>query len=251
MTRFSYELAGPIGTSATLGLIVLQTDETIEHDFRRIFTANDISLYVTRVPSGLEVTSDTLAMMSGNLPAAANLLPKSLTYDVVGYGCTSGTAVIGPAKIAEQVKSGCSALQVTDPLSALVAMCEHRGVRRLGFLSPYIASVSQTLRDALATRQIETPVFGSFDEGEEAKVARISENSLYHATMTLGQSSEVDAVFLSCTNLRTLDVIPRIEQDLGKPVYSSSQVLAWHMARLAGVKLSLAEKRLNLNAAKT
>jgi maleate isomerase len=237
MTHFHFELAGPIGTKATLGLVVLQSDETIEHDFRRLFRADDVALYVTRVPSGLEVTGETLATMSENLPASARLLPRALVYDVVGYGCTSGTAVIGPEMIATQVKSGCDARQVTEPLSALVAICTHRNVHRLGFLSPYIASVSQTLRDALNARGVQTPVFGSFDEGEEAKVARISQKSLYDAAMALGQSPDVDAVFLSCTNLRTLDVIPKIEADLGKPVFSSNQVLAWHMAHLAGIDI--------------
>ncbi|MGJ8617895.1 MAG: maleate cis-trans isomerase family protein [Sulfitobacter sp.] len=238
MPPFDYTLEGPIGTRATLALVVLQSDETIEHDFRRIFAAPDISLYVTRVPSGLDVTTDTLATMSAALPAAARLLPTALKYDVVGYGCTSGTAVIGPDKIAEQIKAGCDAAQVTEPLSALVAICRDRGISRIAFLSPYIESVSATLREALNARGIETPVFGSFDEGEETKVAKISQQSLYDAALALGTSDEVDAVFMSCTNLRTLDVIPRIEATLGKPVFSSNQVLAWHMAKLAGVALT-------------
>lgn len=235
---FTYTLEGPIGTRATLGLVVLQSDETIEHDFRRLFTAPDISLYVTRVPSGLDVTTDTLATMSAALPAAAGLLPRALQYDVVGYGCTSGTAVIGPDKIAEQVKAGCAAAQVTEPLSALVAICAARGITRIAFLSPYIESVSQTLRDALNAGGVATPVFGSFDEGEETKVAKISQQSLFDAAMVLGASDDVEAVFMSCTNLRTLDVIPRIEKALGKPVFSSNQVLAWHMAQLIGVELA-------------
>ncbi|MGC1495985.1 MAG: Asp/Glu racemase [Sulfitobacter sp.] len=237
---FPYTLEGPIGTRATLGLVVLQSDETIEHDFRRMFTDPDISLYVTRVPSALDVTTDTLATMSAALPAAAGLLPTALSYDVVGYGCTSGTAVIGPDKIAQQVKAGCAAAQVTEPLSALVAICVARNITRIAFLSPYIESVSQTLRDALNARGVATPVFGSFDEGEETKVAKISQQSLFDAAMALGASDSVEAVFMSCTNLRTLDVMPRIEKALGKPVFSSNQVLAWHMAQLAGVELTQA-----------
>ncbi|MGB3243348.1 MAG: Asp/Glu racemase [Sulfitobacter sp.] len=235
MTHFNYTLEGPIGTRATLGLVVLQTDETLEHDFRRLFTAPDVSLYVTRVPSGADVTPETLASMSVALPAATRLLPPALTYDVVGYGCTSGTAVIGPDMIAKQVRAGCRAAHVTEPVSALVALCAARGVSRLAFLSPYIESVSATLRHALNVRGVATPVFGSFDEAEETRVAKISKSSLYDAAMALGASDQVDAVFLSCTNLRTLDVIPQIEADIGKPVFSSNQALAWHMGNLAGL----------------
>ena len=238
MTHFDYTLEGPIGTRATLALVALQTDETIEHDFRRLFPSDAVSLYITRVPSGADVTTETLASMAQALPAATRLLPPELAYDVVGYGCTSGTAVIGPDMIAQQVRQGCAADQVTEPLSALVALCDARGVARLAFLSPYIESVSGTLREALNSRGIQTPVFGSFNEAEETKVAKISKQSLYDAAMTLGASGDVDAVFLSCTNLRTLDVIPLIEKDLGKPVFSSNQALAWHIAQLAGVALN-------------
>ncbi len=235
MTHFDYTLDGPIGTQATLGMIVLQTDETLEHDLRRSFTAPDISLYVSRVPSGADVTPDTLAQMSAALPVAAKLLPPELSYDVVGYGCTSGTAVIGAEKIAEQVRAGCRTKHVTDPLTALSALCEAKGITRLAFLSPYIETVSRTLRDALAAEGVTSPIFGSFNEAEETKVAKISKDSLYEAAMTLGAAPEAQAIFLSCTNLRTLDVIPRIEADLGKPVFSSNQALIWHMRDLAGL----------------
>lgn len=235
---FGYELTGPIGSRATLGLIALQADETIEHDFRRLFPVDDVALYVSRVPSGLEVTGDTLAAMSRDLPAAAELMPRSVSFDVVGYGCTSGTSVIGAGRVAELVSGSCQTEKVTEPLSALIAACAALGVSRLSFLSPYIESVSSSLRDALQLSGISCPVFGSFDEAEEARVARIDPPSIVSAAIELGRSADTDAVFLSCTNLRTLDVLAEIEEALGKPALSSNQVLAWHMARLSGISLT-------------
>lgn len=236
MSGFSYSLSGPIGARATLGLIVLQSDETIEQEFRALFPSGDVSLYVSRVPSGLEVTGDSLAAMSQTLPAAAALFPRSVKFDVVGYGCTSGTSVIGAQKVAELVGAGCSTGQVSEPVSALLAMCRAQGIRRLALLSPYVADVSQSLRDTLAAAGVATPVFGSFDEAEEARVARISETSIYDAGIELGRAAEAEALFLSCTNLRTLAVAPRLQAALGKPVLSSNLALAWHMRRLAGLE---------------
>ena len=48
----------------------------------------------------------------------------------------------------------------------------------------------------------------------------------------------LDALFISCTNLRTLDVIEEIEQKTGMPVLSSNLVLAWHLLDLVGLKPS-------------
>jgi maleate isomerase len=234
VTGFDYRMTGPIGSRARLGLIVLQSDETIEHDFRRMVPVDSIDLYVSRVPSGLEVTGDTLRDMENHLPAAAGLFPRGVAFGAVGYGCTSGTSVIGPERVAALVGAGCETAAVTEPVSALVAACATLGVGRLAFLSPYIADVSATLRGALSGLGVETAVFGSFNEAEEARVARIDGASVIAAATALASASSAEAVFLSCTNLRTLDVIGEIEARTGKPVLSSNQVLAWHMCRLTG-----------------
>ena len=239
MTRvLPFELGAPIGTEATLGLVVLQADETIEHDFRRLLPGTGVALYVTRIPSAPEVTPETLATMEARLTEVAALLPPPVRFDVVGYGCTSGTSVIGAARIAELVKAGCTTAAVTEPVSALIAACAELGVSRLGLLSPYVEHVSETLRRVLAAEGVETPVFGTFDEAEETRVARIDRASLVAAACELGADPGCEALFLSCTNLRTLDAIAEIEDRTGKPVLSSNQVLAWHMMRGAGAEMS-------------
>ncbi|MCC0014029.1 MAG: Asp/Glu racemase [Hoeflea sp.] len=220
-----------------LGLIVLQADETIENEFRRIIPSR-ATLHVSRVPSGRDVTTDSLSEMENHIGHSAKLFPSSISFDAVGYGCTSGTSVIGIERVADLVRSGTSARAVTEPVSALIAACRHLRVTRLAFLSPYIEDVSFTMRSVLAANGIETPVFGSFEVSEEAVVARISPASILQAAVQLADNSEAEAIFISCTNLRTLDVISAIEDRTGKPVFSSNQVLGWHMCRLAGIEPS-------------
>lgn len=211
-----------------LGLVVLQADRTIEDDMRSLLPAN-ASLLVSRVPSGVAVTSESLAEMEDHLTGAACLFPRGHRFDVVGYACTSGTAQIGASRIAELVSAGTEAGAVTDPVSALLAACQAAGLNRLALLSPYVASVSDRLRSKLHEAGVETPVFGSFDEVNEAKVAEIGASSIERAAAALVRGAEVDGVFLSCTNLRTLAVSDSLQLRLGVPVLSSNLVLAWHM----------------------
>lgn len=229
--KASYTLADRIGARATIGLIVLQTDETLESEFRRYFTATDVAFYVSRVSSGADVTPETLAAMADAIPQAAALLPPSLNYDVVGYGCTSGATVIGPERVADLVHGATETRAVTDPLSAVKAALTHLQARRIGMLTPYIESVTAPMRTALQSSGFEVARLVSFEEAEEAKVARIDGASI---TSAVSNMAEVDAVFLSCTNLRTFDVIEEIEAISGVPVISSNQALAWHLARLSG-----------------
>lgn len=231
MQVFSYEVRP--ATDNAIGLIALQTDERIEPDMRRLLPS-DAPLHVSRVPSAPEVTRETLAEMERHLTASAFLLPPSARFSVIGYGCTSGSAQIGPDIISDRVRDGAQTDMVTNPVSALLAACSALGIKRLALLSPYVAAVSDRLKTVLAENGVETPVFGSFDVGEEARVIRITPSSIVAAAEQLVQSGGVDGLFLSCTNLNTLDTIAPLERLTGLPVLSSNLVLAWHMAGLAG-----------------
>jgi maleate isomerase len=230
MSVYRYTLAP--NDAPPIGLIVLQTDETIERDMHRLL--GDTPFYVSRVPSAPQVTSETLQQMADEISGAAALLPQALEYGVIGYGCTSGTAQIGPDHIASLVNAIAATKGVSEPVSALIAACKHLDIKRLAFLSPYIAEVSDRLRDVLRDAGVQTPVFGSFAEAEEAKVVRIDQQSIIDAAVDLCQQGDVDGLFLSCTNLRTLDVIAPLEEKLKMPVLSSNLVLAWHLSQIAG-----------------
>lgn len=211
-----------------IGLLVLQSDESIEADMRRIMPPT-VELFVSRVPSATTVSSESLRSMEAVLTQAASLFPQSARFQVVGYGCTSATAHIGAGRIAELVQAGTHTAAVTEPVSALVAACRVLNVKRLGLISPYVASVSDQLRAALDEKGITVTAFESFKEAEESKVVRIAPDSIAQAAIEMAQSADCDAVFLSCTNLRTLDIIDTVEQATGLPVLSSNQVLAWHL----------------------
>lgn len=232
---YPFEMGPPLGARAALGLIVLQSDETIEHDFRRLLPERGVALYCSRIPSDPEVRRETLAQMEARLPGAAELLPRPVRFDAVGYGCTSATSVIGADRVAALIGLGCDTRHVTDPLSGLVAACRALGIVRLALLSPYVAEVSDGMRAALEQAGIDTPVFGTFAEAEETRVAKIDAASIRKAAQSLVGKGAVDGLFLSCTNLPTLDVIAPLEQATGLPVLSSNQVLAWHMLRCAGL----------------
>jgi maleate isomerase len=230
MSLFSYTTVSIEPTR--IGIIVLQSDETIERDLMAM--RGDADVFVSRVPSGQEVTAETLESMAGHIAASASLFPQTISFDAVGYGCTSGTAQIGVSEIERLVKFGTQTKTVSQPVSALVAACEHLGLKRIAFLSPYIEGVSANLRQVLQDNGVETPAFGTFGEAEELKVVRISGASVMEAATALVRDSKVDGIFLSCTNLRTLDLIMPLEAALDMPVLSSNLVLAWHLAQLSG-----------------
>lgn len=225
-----FTLDGGAGAQGAFGLIVLQTDLTLEPELRGVFDRPGYALYHTRIPSALEVTPETLATMEVEMPRVAALLPRT---GVIGYGCTSGATVIGPERVAAAIRTAQPEALVTDPLSGLLAACTHLGVRRLGFVTPYVADVSAAMRAVLEANGLEIAGFGSFEQIEEAVVARIDEASTLTAIRDVAAMAPADAIFASCTNLRSFGIIERAEAELGIPVLTSNLVLAWHMLTLA------------------
>ena len=231
--KFDFHLSTNENSPPPMGLIVLQVDETIEGEFREAFRTSKNQIFVTRIPSGLEVTAKTLTSMEQHISASAKLLPKSREFSVIGYGCTSASAIIGSEKISDLIKSSCSTREVTNPLLAATEYAKYLGVTQLALLSPYIEEVNTPLRKAFEIKGLSTETFGTFGEGQEEKVARISESSTIEAAITLGQDPSTEAVFISCTNLRTFNCLDKIANKIDKPVFSSNQSLAWHMKELS------------------
>lgn len=234
--KLDFETDEGIGTRATLGVIVLETDETLEPEFARMTDLEGVALYHSRIPMVSEIRPDTLAQMEADLPASARLLPPSLPFDVIGYGCTSASSVIGSENVAHSVRTVFPNARVTDPLAAIIAAGKRLGIERLGFVTPYVPEVSERMRGRLEEGGFEIAAFGSFEEGDDRVVARITEQSILAAAVQVAQAAPCEAVVIACTNLRCLSVIPEIEARTGIPVFSSNQALAWHMLRLAGVE---------------
>ena len=219
----------------TLGLVVLQADETIEDEFRHYLRERHVILHHTRIPSAARLTQASLAAMESELTVAIDLLPQAARFDTIGYACTSAAAVIGEQRVAALIDTAKPGARASNPTTAAKAAFEALGARRIGLLTPYSAAVTRQLADTFAAAGYALPSVQSFDEEIEGKVARISAGSIAAAIDTLAATGPLDAIFVSCTNLRCAGLIAEAERRTGLPVLSSNQVLLWHMLQLSGM----------------
>lgn len=227
-----YELDSGAGGGKKLGVIVLSTDETLEYEARQVFEGQTAALMHARIPSNAEVTPEDLRTMADEMTATAALLPAGM--DAIAYGCTSGATVIGPKRVEDLIQAAQPGVPVTNPMSAVIAALKALGVQKIAFVSPYVASVTAPMRAFMAENGIDTVAEVSFGQGDDPTVARIAEKSTLAAMLKVGANPEVEAVFSSCTNLRSFGVIEQAEAQLDKPVISSNLALIWHVLQLAG-----------------
>ena len=234
--RIAAETDAGLGCRARLGLIVLRTDETVEHEGRAILAALDgVALYHARIHNDVEITRETLLAMQPLIPDVARLLPADWGFKAIGFACTSASMLIGDGPIALAVNSVHPGAHVTNPVAAVVAACAALGARRIGVVTPYSRSVNDAIAAGLEARGLTIPAFVSFEEPDDSVVAKFSARAVERAVAEVASAPGVEMVFISCTSIRAVSAVTGLERAAGKPVTSSNHALYWHMLRLAGI----------------
>jgi maleate isomerase len=232
-----FELDGGIAPRAALGLVVLATDHTVEHEWRQMLGGLDgVGFYEARLHNAPEITPEKLREMEKDIARTAALILPAERLDVLAFGCTSGTIAIGEEQVFARLREARPSIRCTTPITAALAGMKALGCRRIALLTPYIDRINRMMRDWLEARGLRVPVMGSFNHENDNEVARIDAASIEKAILDLGRHEAVDAVFVSCTSLRVAALVERTEAGLGKPVTSSNHAMAWHALRLAGYR---------------
>ncbi|MGE0007258.1 MAG: aspartate/glutamate racemase family protein [Parvibaculaceae bacterium] len=223
-----------IAGKARIGLIVLATDFTIEHEWRRIMTGlKGVGLYQSRILNDARITPETLRAMEPRIAQCADVILPGADFDVIAYGCTSASMAIGEEKVFERIREARPHVECTTPITAAFAAFRALGARRIGVLTPYRADVNRIVASYIAGRGFTVPVFGSFSEEDDNVVARITPESVRDGILAVRNRADVDAVFVSCTSVRLAEAAADIEREIGLPVTSSNHAMAWHALRLA------------------
>ena len=235
-SHIPYELDGGIAERAAIGVIVLGSDHTIEHEFRSFMDVEGVGFYESRIKNSPKITPESLAQMEARIPDCAEVILEGVDLDVIAYGCTSASMVIGEERVFERIQERRPEAKCTTPITAAFAAFRALNARNLAILTPYRQDVNDQVARYIENKGFNVVAFGSFNEEDDNRAAKISTNSIKQAAIELGEPENVDLVFVSCTSLRIAPVISEIESSIGKPVTSSNHALAWHCLRLAGIE---------------
>jgi maleate isomerase len=207
--------------------VVAPFDLALDRELWR-WAPGDVSLYITRTPYIAEPMGLQLAEALSDKIAIAQQTRDFLAAEpeVVAYACTSGSFMHGVAGEQHLVKAmreaGAPAAVTTS--GALLEALDVLGVKQIAVATPYIANVTTRLHDFLAEAGVDT--VSSAHLGLQGNIWKVP----YETTAELiraADSPDADAVFVSCTNLATYDLIAPLEQELGKPVLTANQVTMW------------------------
>jgi maleate cis-trans isomerase len=194
-----------------------------------------ITSHTSRMARCGPIDLDNMKQMNEQFDTALNLLP--LPYlDLVVYHCTMGGLIYGPDRLLRDIEERTGLRAVTTMQSALDALSAF-GARSITLVTPYQQSFNEMQKAFFEQNGITVLAVGGEAFVESGIVQHLSpeEVSLW---IRRSRKAGSDAVFMSCTGIRSMEFIDELEQDLGIPVVTSTSAVIWQVL-----------KRLDLNLA--
>ncbi|WP_281995178.1 maleate cis-trans isomerase family protein [Ruegeria faecimaris] len=228
---------------ARFGILVPFTNTNLEPDMA-LLRPDGVSMHFARMGGYDQDEIPDADQMHGlgaaDLDEPLHLL-QGVRPDVILYGCTSATLTHGPAfdrALAERIKADSGAETVTAA-GALEHALQTLGVNRIGFASPYVSAINDLAVGFLAETGFETV---ARSEVSDALDNYGQGNLDPQAVFDLGLATdhpEAEAIVLSCTDMRSVESIGRLEAEVRKPVISSNQAMMFQAMQLAGISEAL------------
>ncbi|HYC46860.1 MAG TPA: hypothetical protein VED01_15400 [Burkholderiales bacterium] len=212
-----------------IGVLLPPGNVAVEREFGR-YAPESVAVSYNRMsrPVSKSTKSSLLSMIPSLERAAVDL--AQVHPEVILFACTSGSFLEGRGKedeIARRITSYTGIPAITTSV-AVTAALDVLGIRRAFMITPYPDDINEEEVEFLAHYGVEVPAYDSFRcEVTELTAAVPSEEVTAMALRHRREIAECDGLFISCTQLLTMDQIDRLERELDVPVVTSNQATLW------------------------
>lgn len=227
---------GPSESTYRIGVLIPPANFSCEAEYPYA-TPRRFSFHFNRLqrPEAAISAESLLAMKDSALSCAEGLGLAGV--DVLAYACTSGSFLAGTGshrEISDQLTAAQRVPAITTSTAVLEAL-RHLGARRPYVVTPYPEPVTKQTLAYLSAGGFEVPEWHSFDCRDSRGIAAVREADvvevLVAAARRHGPHGSIDALLVSCTNLRTLGALAELEDRCGLPVVSSNSATIWAAVR--------------------
>lgn len=222
------------GWELKLGIIVPSWNTVMEYEWQRL-AGHAISVHAQRIRHQADTEAD-LAWLSTQAPDAAALLAHAKVHAIC-HGCTASGFLKSPeADLAQEAQlTQATGIPTVTSSASIVRALRATGAARISVASPYEPWLNDKLRtyleaggfEVVAMKGLATQAHGSISTGTVKALA---------LEVVRGST---EAIFISCSNFRTLDILAEVEAETGLPVVTSNQAALWGTLRAIGDRRAL------------
>lgn len=232
------------GWRKRIGLVLPSSNTTMEPELNCMLPKG-ISLHTARVLQVIETEEELIKMADYAKRAAEEVATAAV--DLIMYGCTSGSFLKGEEynKNLSKDLSEFTGIQVITTSSALRLALEALAARKICLVTPYPKETNERGRvwlESIGFTVVKTVelIESTYAEPiENLEIGKLAPELVY-ANIKAHYPLEIDALLISCTNLRTIEIIDILEEDFAVPVVTSNQASLWAALRGVGIKAPIA-----------
>jgi maleate isomerase len=153
----------------------------------------------------------------------------------VVWACTSGSFVFGwdGATAQRDQLAALAGIPASSTSFAFVNAANALGVRTVAVAASYPAEVAQWFARFLKDGGLDVVGMSSAGIVTAAEVGTLTDDAIVRLAVE-NDHPAAEALLIPDTAMRTVDLLPRLEERLGKPVLTANQVTVWEGLRLAG-----------------
>ena len=216
------------------GCIIPSGNNYTEPDFYAQ-AQKDIGIYSTRIFIK-NITPEELKKMGGYTEEAAKLL-TNVNADIILFACTSGSLIEG-ADWEENLKkriTKITRLPAITTSGSIINALKVLNAKKLIIFTPYIEELNYKEKVFLENLNYEVLEIKGLGIVDNKKIAAVVPETIYKNCIDMFQRNlDAEALFISCTNLDTIDIIEKIEKEINIPVITSNRASFWNLLRTCG-----------------
>jgi len=231
-----------------LGLLIPSSNTTMEQEFNKMRPKN-ASVHTARMRLR-EVAVSELLEMEREIELEASKLTDA-RVDIIGFGCTTGSLVKGLGHDKEVVSRIEKATKIPSVATAgaVVEALKALKLFKVSVATPYSDQVNALEKRFLEQNGFKIVKMNGLGIIDNTEIGRQSQKAVYNLVKEV-ETEEAEGIFVSCTNLPTINVLEKLEKELEKPVVSSNTATMWAMLRRIGYKKKIRGYGRLLNARK-
>ena len=217
-----------------LGLLVPSSNTTMECEFN-LMRPKQATIHTGRIRLREVVVSKLLDMEKEIEEEALKLADAKV--DVIAFGCTSGSLIRGlgyDKEIVSRIGKATNTPAVATA-GAVVNALKALNLSRISVATPYTDDINVLERRFLEQNGFTVLKIEGLGITDNLEIGRQKPETIIRMVEHV-DTLQGEGIFLSCTNLPTVELVASLEKKFGKPVISSNAATMWFMLKRIGYK---------------
>ena len=220
------------GWRGKIGMLVPSVNTVAEPEFNQM-KPEGVALYASRMLNYRTDEEDARAMTCHAERATSELTRARV--DSVAFVCTASSFVGGDEWEIDLKRNieKVSGVPAVSTSAAIVEAFKVLGMRRVVMFTPYPEALNRLEVRFFESKGVEVIAERGLGIEDPYDIGVVEPEQVYRNVREL-LVPETDGTFVSCTNLRTIEIAETLEMDTGKPFVSSNIATFWASLRAIG-----------------